>query len=82
MNSITINNVDATDAGFYACSSNCNQMNSSNMYSISTTLLSTPYSNDNGTNKAFYHQFRSLKIDLMQTYFDLDSKIVPHVHSA
>ena len=28
MNSITINNVDATDAGFYACSSNCNQMNS------------------------------------------------------
>ena len=31
MNSITINNVDATDAGFYACSSNCNQMNSAQM---------------------------------------------------
>lgn len=26
--SLTINNIEATDAGFYGCSSNCNQMRS------------------------------------------------------
>ena len=39
-NSLTVNNVDASDAGFYACSSNCNQMNSDQMdfYLIPTSM--------------------------------------------
>jgi hypothetical protein len=28
MSGVTVNNVEATDAGYYGCSSNCNQMSS------------------------------------------------------
>lgn len=54
MGSIVINNVQATDAGFYACSSNCYQMNINQIsYYLQPMGTSTPYLFQNPISNSF-----------------------------
>jgi len=61
MSAITINNVQATDAGFYACSSNCNQMKADQISYFLQPMSKLLVLNHLNTFKAFFNERISIK---------------------